>query len=221
MCLESGFLACASGLLAGVAARTLPRARHVAAEEERRAAADEASSAAASRGFDGGADEGAQRARDDGEWDRWEGTGLWRHHPGARLRWARALLAAQAARARDRRVWREARAAAEAAAADAERREAAKARRWGDGWARGSQAAGSTLGGGASRDPQGFYAILGLSSKAGVATEAEIKAAFRAAALRLHPDTHTGSDVAAATSEFRKLQARVCRCAPCVHRSPR
>jgi hypothetical protein len=87
-------------------------------------------------------------------------------------------------------------------AAEEERRNAAKQARWGEDWARGTP---STAKG--PQDPLGYYKLLGLTDKVGVATEEEIKAAFRREAQRLHPDKQAAGHAAASADAFRQLQA--------------
>lgn len=199
---EAAFASAAAGLVAGSVAGLLP-ARRAAAQEEARLRDGAHHAAGLPGGGDGGADEGVQAARDRGEWDRWEGSALWRYDPAARLQWARTLWAQQAARARMRRQWRAAQAAAAAQAAEAQRRAHAKAGRIGVGGAGRDARPGAV-----PRDPRGYYRALGLELRAAVATQAEIRAAFLKAAQRLHPDKHAaaGGDVAAATEKFRHLQ---------------
>jgi DnaJ-class molecular chaperone len=50
------------------------------------------------------------------------------------------------------------------------------------------------------RDPQGYYACLGVKPSA---TQAEIKAAYRVRAMELHPDRNPGRDT---TQRFQQLQ---------------
>ena len=200
---ELAFFGALAAILAGVAARRLPYQRHAVEEaaclKAADAAVEEARVAAADAG--GWVDERLQRVLDDAEWRRWEETGLWRWEGRRRAEWAATLLRAHAERARQRRVWRAARAEEAAGAAEADRRAAAKAARWGEDWSRGSAGPAAS----APRDPLGYYALLGLADRAGVASEGEIKAAFRKKALLLHPDQQEAEAKEAAHAQFRQL----------------
>ncbi len=201
--LECAFAGALAAVLAGVAAKRLPYNWYTAAEAARqrdRDAAWDATRAAA--GADAWVEERLQRERDATEWQRWEETGLWRWDAPRRAEWARTLLRQQAERARERHRWRVERAEEAAAAEENARRNAAKQARWGDDWARGSAAPR-----GGAQDPLGYYRVLGLADRVGVATVEEIKAAFRREAQRLHPDKHAAGDTVAAADAFRKLQA--------------
>jgi len=204
--LELAFLAAVAGVLARVAARRLPYNRYTAAEAARLRECDawEALRGGASTGAGAWVDERVQRARDAAEWRRWEETGLWRWDAARRAVWATNLWRAQVERARGRRRWHAERAEAVRFAEEAARRTAAKQARWGDDWAAGSAAAAAVAG--PPRDPKGFYRLLGLSERVGLATDEEIKAAYRREALRIHPDTKQG-DTQAAAEAFRELQA--------------
>jgi hypothetical protein len=202
--LECAFLGGVAAILAGVAAKRLPYNWHSAAEAERLRDCDSALEALrVSSGPAAWVDERLQRARDASEWQRWEETGLWRWDALGRAAWAASMLRAQAERTRERHRWRAERAAEAAYAEEAARRAAAKQARWGDDWARGS----ATLVKG-PQDRLGYYKLLGLADKVGVASVEEIKIAFRREAQRLHPDKHAAAgDTVAAADDFRKLQA--------------
>jgi hypothetical protein len=204
MGLECAFLGGVAAILAGVAAKRLPYNWHTAAEAERLRECDGALEALrVSSGPAAWVDERLQRARDASEWQRWEETGLWRWDAARRAEWAMSMQRAQAERTRERHRWRAERAAEAAHAEEAARRTAAKQARWGDDWARGSA---SALKG--PQDALGYYKMLGLADRVGVASEEEIKVAFRREAQRLHPDKHTAAgDTVAAANDFRKLQA--------------
>ena len=204
--MESAFLAAVAGVLAGLAARRLPYNRHTAQEAALLRANDaEIEEVRAASGPAAWMDERVQRRRDDSEWLRWEETGLWGAgwDPARREEWATSLFRSQVDRARGRAKWRRQQAELEAFAEEDARRQAAKAARWGD-----ASSAKSGHGGQVIRDPLGYYRTLGLpDARVGVATDEEIKAAFRKQAQRLHPDKHTASgDVRAAADAFRKLQ---------------
>jgi hypothetical protein len=201
--LECAFLGAIAAVLAGVAAKRLPYNWHATAEAARLREVDGAFEALrAASGSSEWTDEKLQRARDAAEWQRWEETGLWRWDAAGRADWARALLRGQAERARERRRWRAMRQADAERAEEAERRSAAKQARWGSDWARGTPTAPT-----GPQDPLGYYKLLGLTDKVGVATEEEIKAAFRREAQRLHPDKHAAGNAAASADAFRQLQA--------------
>ena len=201
--LEFGFLGAIAAVLAGVAAKRLPYSWHSTAEAARMKEIDSAFEALRSAaGAAEWTDEKLQRARDAAEWQRWEETGLWRWDARGRAEWAGALLRGQAERARERRRWRAMRQADAERAAEEERRNAAKQARWGEDWARGTPSAAK-----GPQDPLGYYKLLGLTDKVGVATEEEIKAAFRREAQRLHPDKQAAGNAAASADAFRQLQA--------------
>jgi hypothetical protein len=203
--MECAFFGALAAVLAGLAAKRLPYNQHFAAEAARMRQCDAAWEALrAAAGSGAWTDERLQRARDAVEWQRWEEMGLWRWQPARRAEWAASMLAAQAARARERHRWRAERAAEAAQAEEAARRAAAKQARWGDDWARGSAAPQR-----GPQDPLGYYRVLGLSDRVGLATLEEIKVAFRREAQLLHPDKHaaSGGDSAVAADAFRQLQA--------------
>lgn len=101
--------------------------------------------------------------------------------------------------------------------ADAER-EGARRAKFGDpsgprsAWESSGARAGARGGGGPRRRPDflGYYRLMGLDPQSGADGDA-VKAAFKKAALRLHPDRHEGGGdpraVAAAGERFRRLRA--------------
>jgi hypothetical protein len=147
-------------------------------------------------------DEHAQLARDAAEWRRWEETGLPRWDAARRADWARSLFAQQQGRAQGRAEKRAEQLRDAMRSEEEARRDAARRERWGDAPGRGGSMA--------ARDPLGHYRRLGLGDRAGIASEDEIKAAYRRTAHLLHPDKQQGSsqaEQALAAASFRELQA--------------
>jgi len=182
---ELAFLAAIAGVLAGVAARRLPAQREAEADAARLRACDAAISKAGGAAAGGPAaawmDEGAQTNRDAAEWRRWEETGLAHWDAARRAEWAHSLFAQQQARSQGRAARRAEQLRDSMRSEEEARREAARRDRRGEG----------------REDPLGHYRRLGLADRAGLATEEEIKAAFRKEAHLLHPDKLQGSSSAA------------------------
>jgi hypothetical protein len=180
---------------AAAAARAAPVLLRGRAEDARVAAEDAETEAAVALGL-GPADAGGatQEAILSGlEWRRWEAADARAWDEGKRARWAAQLWAAQRRRRRERAALR-ARLAAGAARREAEAaREARRAARWGrSAHGAGAAAREAAFGrAGGRADFLGHYEALGLAGGAGASQE-DVKRAFRAAALRWHPDRAAG-----------------------------
>ncbi|KXZ44873.1 hypothetical protein GPECTOR_61g826 [Gonium pectorale] len=160
----------------------------------------------------------------DADWRRWEHDEPWNWDEEERRKWAEDLWRKQAVRRLERQRFVE-RMAADAARREAEQEaEARRERRYG-GSARssyahhqprdhgmggpGDEAHGDGFGRRRRRsDFLGYYRVLGLQEAEAVSSD-DIKAAFKALALQLHPDRHAGADAEAqraALVKFQKLQ---------------
>ncbi|KAK9839266.1 hypothetical protein WJX81_004770 [Elliptochloris bilobata] len=161
------------------------------------------------------ADDEQEAARISTEWRRWEEADKWSWDADKRRRWAERLWRGQVLR-HGARV----RARSDAAAAAARQRadeetEARRRERWGHSshharWATGAGAVYARAVGGGRRDFLGYYGRLGLDSRDSQAvSEADIKRAFREAALLWHPDRQKDANLAdqkAARERFDKLK---------------
>ena len=201
---DSAFIILAQGAVAsavavsgaGVVVRQVPKLRQDEVDSER--IRDEDRAFSRSNRASGGAgwmDESVQRSRDDAEWRRWKETDKAQWIGEKRRAWAYNILEGQVFRFRERQELRhemEERAARED---DAARRAAEKRRRYGDiDEDEDAHRAPSGRHPGFSRDVHGFYKILRLDGRLGLATELEIKAAFRTVALETHPDKVDGDE---------------------------
>jgi hypothetical protein len=156
-------------------------------------------------------DESVQRRRDDAEWRRWMETDKMVWDRAKRSSWAYNILEHQIYRFRERQEMRHDMEERAQQADEAARRQAAKEKLWGAEFTGTSSAHHTAPSGrhpGYSRDIHGFYKILHLESKLGLATEEEIKAAFRAVALETHPDKVAGDDATKkrAAERFQRAQ---------------
>lgn len=232
---EGAFLVVLVGTLAGVAARLAPGFLRLSAENQRVQAEAAEFEAAVSGGL-GPMDVGDDRQealRTAAEWRRWALTSPWDWDSAKRRAWAERLWREQHRRRRERARFvdrlraeaerqrveseREARRHAKFGGDDARRQSAYFAHGYGSrGYARGV----------ALRDTLGYYKLLGLSppglqsstasQKArgggvgGEVSAEDVKAAFRRAALRWHPDrVGSGADPAArakAVAVFQQVQ---------------
>ena len=150
-------------------------------------------------------DESVQRRRDDAEWRRWMETDKMTWDPVRRAEWAHNILDTQIYRFRERQELRHELDERAQQAEEAERRNAEKERKWGPDWQRDGPRQNAGRHPGYSRDIHGFYKTLRLEDKLGLATEEEIKAAFRVVAHETHPDKVTG-DAAAKKRAAERFQ---------------
>lgn len=213
---ESAFALIAASSLAGVSARMLPIWMHQAAEEQRLQASDAEFERVVSMGMgprDAGSDE-QEFLRSAAEWRRWEAAGgeAWLEHK--RHRWAEELFDSQQRRRIERERLRERLETERSRHEEEEQREERRRQRWGRShhqhhWQHRQESAfaGGRSGGG-RRDYLHYYAMLGLEAAhaKGHVTEADIKHAFRRAALRWHPDKQEKADAAGQRTAREKFQ---------------
>ena len=153
-------------------------------------------------------DESVQRYRDDAEWIRWAELDKLNWDRKQRQAWAYDILETQIYRCRERQEMRHEMEERAQQADEAERRQAEKEKRWGADLKRDSSRTPSGRHPGYSRDIHGFYKVLRLSERLGLATEEEVKAAYRAVALETHPDKVVGDEAAKkrAAEKFQLVQ---------------
>jgi hypothetical protein len=153
-------------------------------------------------------DESVQRYRDDAEWIRWAELDKLNWDRKQRQAWAYDILETQIYRCRERQEMRHEMEERAQQADEAERRQAEKEKRWGAEFKRDSTRTPSGRHPGYSRDIHGFYKVLRLSERLGLATEEEVKAAYRAVALETHPDKVVGDEAAKkrAAEKFQLVQ---------------
>lgn len=153
-------------------------------------------------------DESVQRYRDDAEWIRWAELDKLNWDRKQRQAWAYDILETQIYRCRERQEMRHEMEERAQQADEAERRQAEKEKRWGADLKRDSSRTPSGRHPGYSRDIHGFYKVLRLSERLGLATEEEVKAAYRTVALETHPDKVVGDEAAKkrAAEKFQLVQ---------------
>ena len=206
---QGGVGAVAAAASAAVVARSMPKMEQAKVDAERVREEERAfERAMRSSGNVEWMDESVQRYRDDAEWIRWAELDKLNWDRRQRQAWAYNILETQIYRCRERQEMRQEMEERAQQADEAERRQAAKEKRWGAEFKRESTRAPSGRHPGHSRDIHGFYKVLRLSERLGLATEEEVKAAYRAVALETHPDKVVGDEAAKkrAAERFQLVQ---------------
>jgi hypothetical protein len=206
---QGGVGAVAAAASAAVVARSMPKMEQAKVDAERVCEEERAfERAMRSSGNVEWMDESVQRYRDDAEWIRWAELDKLNWDRRQRQAWAYNILETQIYRCRERQEMRQEMEERAQQADEAERRQAAKEKRWGAEFKRESTRAPSGRHPGHSRDIHGFYKVLRLSERLGLATEEEVKAAYRAVALETHPDKVVGDEAAKkrAAERFQLVQ---------------
>eukprot|EP00803_Ostreobium_quekettii_P000036 evm.model.scf_1408EXC.4 EVM.evm.TU.scf_1408EXC.4 scf_1408EXC:14406-18349(+) len=146
--------------------------------------------------------------RCDAEWRQWEESGKWEWNALKKRRWAEELWREQHKRRIDGRLLMEKLEAERLRREQDERRESRRFARWGKSHHRRFSQHRHALKWGGRADALGYYKVLGLDQSAEVTTD-HVKAAFKEAALRWHPDRHVlnGEEHQGAAAGREKFQA--------------